>query len=155
MKTQHEKNWTCEACVILAGTDASSGHSVMKNALFPRSEWSQYFPRSEWSQYVSQNSEHHVRMVAQSRRERMVAHDIADTSIWSPVLVIWRSFFERSVPIIIVVLGPPVVPIDEIQVEPCLMMAAFIRWSQAKCFFVGWRMHHACALSKNDENPVV
>ena len=35
-------------------------------------------------------------------------------------------------PIIVIVLGPPVVPIDEIQVEPCLMMAALIGWSQAK-----------------------
>ena len=39
-----------------------------------------------------------------------------------------------NVPIIIVVLGPPVVPIDNIQVEPRLMIAALIGWSQAKRF---------------------
>ena len=37
-------------------------------------------------------------------------------------------------PITVVVLGPPVVPIYEIQVKPCLMMAALIGWSQAECF---------------------
>ena len=44
-----EKNGTCKARVILAGTDASLGHSVMKNAVFSRSEWSQYDDESEWS----------------------------------------------------------------------------------------------------------
>ena len=36
--------------------------------------------------------------------------------------------------IIVVVLGPPVVPIDEILVEPCIMMAALIGWTQAESF---------------------
>ena len=31
-ETRHRKKWTSEACIILAGTDASSGHSVMKKA---------------------------------------------------------------------------------------------------------------------------
>ena len=37
-------------------------------------------------------------------------------------------------PIVVVVLGPSVVPIYEIQVKPCLVMAALIGWSQAECF---------------------
>ena len=104
----------------------------MKNALFPRSEWSQSDDESEWSRMFRKI----VNIMcewSQLRRERMVAHDFANTSFWSPESAIWRSFFEGNVPIIIV-LGPPVVPIDEIQVEPCLMMAALIGWSQTNCF---------------------
>ena len=82
MKTRHEKNWTRQTCVIFAGTDASSGHSVMKNALFPRSERSQF---DDESTHVSKNSEHHVRLVAQLRRERMVTHNLADMPFLSSV----------------------------------------------------------------------
>ena len=35
--------------------------------------------------HVSRNSEHHVRMVAQLRREGMVAHDFASTSFLGPL----------------------------------------------------------------------
>ena len=31
----------------------------------------------------------------------------------------------------------------------------FDRWDVNRAFSVGWRMHHANALSKNGENPVV
>ena len=55
-------------------------------------------------------------------------------------------------PIMVVVLGPPVVPIDEIQVEPCLMMAALIGWSRAECFSWDGEGTMTCALSKIDEN---
>ena len=65
------------------------------------------FPVGEWSQYD-------------------------DMYEWSHIYD--GSFFKGNVPIIIVVLGPRVVPSYEIQVEPCLMMTALISWSQTKCF---------------------
>ena len=40
---------TCQARIILAGTDAASGRLTMKNAWFPVGEWSQYDDMYEWS----------------------------------------------------------------------------------------------------------
>ena len=48
-------------------------------------------------------------------------------------LVACRSFFERDVPIIVVLLGPPVAPIDTVQMKPGFMMATLISRSQAEC----------------------
>ena len=48
-----------------------------------------------------------------------------------------------NVPIIIVLIGPVVAPIDKVQMKPCFMMATLISRSQAECF------------SKFDGNPVV
>ena len=40
--------------------------------------------------HVSQNSEHHVRMVAQLRRERTVAHDLANTSFGISIVILTK-----------------------------------------------------------------
>ena len=42
MKTGHEKKKrTSEGNIVLAGTDASPGHLVMRKAWIPKSEWPQ------------------------------------------------------------------------------------------------------------------
>ena len=85
----------------------------------------------------SQRIDERVRMVAQSQRERMVAHDIADAPFLLPVMMWCRTLFEQnsSVRFFVMLLG--IAPIDEIQVEPCLMMAALIGWTQAESFAWG------------------
>ena len=83
---------------------------------------------------VSQNSEHHVRMVAQLRRERMVAHDFANTSFLVPEITSCRYFNEGNVPIMVALRGPSVSPFDEIQMKTSFMMATLISRSQAKSF---------------------
>ena len=65
------------------------------------------------------------------------------------------SFFQGNVLLINVLLGPPVVPIHEVQMKPCFVKATFDRWDVNQAFSVGRRMRHAYALSKNGENPVV
>ena len=58
-------------------------------------------------------------------------------------------------PIIVVVLGPPVVPIDEKPGGAMSHDGSFDRLVSIQVSFVGWRMHHAYALSKIDVNSVV
>ena len=57
--------------------------------------------------------------------------------------------------LLINVLRGPVVPISRNPDEATFRDGSFDRWDVNKAFSVGWRMHHAYALSKNVENPVV
>ena len=50
-------------------------------------------------------------------------------------------------PIMVALLGPSVAPVDEVH------DGSFDHSVSSQVFFVGWRMHHACALSKIDQNP--
>ena len=50
--------------------------------------------------HVSQNSEHHLQMVAQLRWERLVAHNLTDMSFLSTGWRIRRSLFEANVPVV-------------------------------------------------------
>ena len=65
-------------------------------------------------------------MVAQSRCERVVAQYFADVTIWSSISRPLWSFLEANVPVVVSLMVPLITPIDEIQVEPRLMMAALI-----------------------------
>ena len=65
-------------------------------------------------------------MVAQSRWERVVAQYFADVTIWSSISRPLWSFLEANVPVVVSLMVPLITPIDEIQVEPRLMMAALI-----------------------------
>ena len=66
---------------------------------------------------------HHVRTVAHLRRERMVAHDFADTSFF-----VLRGKCAEQNPL----LGPSVAPVDEVLMKPRFVMAALIIQSQAE-----------------------
>ena len=65
-------------------------------------------------------------MVANSGRERVVAQHIADMTFLSSISRTRRPFFEANVPIIMGLMIPLVVPINEMQVKPCLMVATLI-----------------------------
>ena len=82
--------------------------------------------------HVSQNIEQRVRMVAQLRGGQMVAHDFTDTSFLLPMMTWRKTFFEGNVSTVFTLRFPSVAPVDEIQMEPCLMIATLISWSQAK-----------------------
>ena len=56
----------------------------------------------------------------------MVAHDIADASFLLPVMMRRRTFFQEN--------SSRALPIDEFEVEPCLVVAALIGRAQAWSF---------------------
>ena len=61
----------------------------------------------------------------------------------------------RSLPIMVALPGPSVAPVDAIQDEAMFHDGNFDQSVASQVVFVGWRMHHACALSNIDRNPVV
>ena len=67
-----------------------------------------------------------ARMVAISRRKRMVAHCIADVPFMFAVMARLRPFFEEDLLIMFLTLGLYVVPPDKVEVEPCFVVAALI-----------------------------
>ena len=73
-----------------------------------------------------------VQVVARSRGEHMVVHNITDPPLLRSLLRWSRTFFEGKVSTVFTVRFPSVAPVDEIQMKPCLMMATLIRWSQAE-----------------------
>ena len=102
----------------------SSGHFVMMDESCKR--------RHERTNVV--NRDINVQMVARSRRERMVAHNITDPPLLHPLMRSRRTLFEENSSVMRIMLRTSVAPIDEIQVEPCLMMAALIGRAQALSF---------------------
>ena len=74
-----------------------------------------------------------ARMVAISRRKRMVANTIADTPSLLAVMVRRRQFFQEAL-IMFLTLGLYVMPPDKVEVEPCFVVAALIRRAQAQDF---------------------
>ena len=97
----------------------------------------------------------HVRMVAQLGRERMVAHDFANT-----------SFFGSRMNNLQLVLGGKCADHGRLAWTKCSSSRrspdeAMFHDDNAdhsvssRVFFVGWRMHHAYSLSKSVENPVM
>ena len=76
--------------------------------------------------HVSQNNKHHVRMVAQLRRQRVVAHEFTHTSFRIPVSAFRGSFFQGNEWLVRILPGPRVAPINKIQVQPRLVMADFV-----------------------------
>ena len=85
--------------------------------------WSQIVIRSLREDVQILHMETFVQMVARPWRERMVAHDFADTSFLVPIWTRRRTFFEENSSVMLLMLRLSAAPIDEIQVEPCLMMA--------------------------------
>ena len=59
----------------------------------------------------------------------MVAHDIAGAPFLLAVLVRHRTLLEWTSSVMLIMLCLSAAPIDEIQVEPCLMMATLISWT--------------------------
>ena len=98
----------------------------MVYASFQWSDGSQFYEESEWSLMFHKNSEHHVRMVAQLLRERMVAHDLANSSFGifkAPSAgrsLNENAWFVRMLP------GPRFAPINKIQMKPRFVMAALV-----------------------------
>ena len=72
--------------------------------------------------HVSHNIEQGVRMVAQKRGERMVAHNITDPPLLRSLLRRRRTFFVENSSIMFTLWFPSIAPVDEIQMKPCLMM---------------------------------
>ena len=71
----------------------------------------------------------------------MVAHNITNPPHLRPLD---RALFEENSSVRFFVMWFRVAPIDEIQVEPCLMMATLIGWPQAESFaWDGERTVHA------------
>ena len=85
----------------------------------------------------------------------MVAHDFANTSLLGPVRTIYKTFFERNVPFIIVFSGPGIAPVNKFEMKPCSAMATLIGWTWTKGFARNGKKRRACSLSKIDQNPVV
>ena len=67
-----------------------------------------------------------TQVVAQSRRERLVAQNFADVTFWSSISRARWSFLEANVPVVVSLIVPLVLPIDEMQMKPRLMVAALI-----------------------------
>ena len=67
-----------------------------------------------------------AQVVAQSRRERVVAQYFADVTFLSSISRTRWSFLEANVPFVLSLMVPFVIPIDEMQIKPRLMMAALI-----------------------------
>ena len=59
-------------------------------------------------------------------RERVVAQNFADVTFLSSVSRTRWSFLEANVPVVVSLMVPFVIPIDEMQMKPPLMMAALI-----------------------------
>ena len=75
-----------------------------------------------------------ARMVATSRRKRMVAPSIADVPFLFAVMVRRRTFFQEDPSIMFLTLGLYIMPPDKVEVEPCFMVAALISRAQAQGF---------------------
>ena len=75
-----------------------------------------------------------ARMVAISRRKRMVAHNIADVPFLFAVMLRRRLFFQEDPSIVLLTLGLYIMPPDKVEVEPCFVVAAVISQAQAHDF---------------------
>ena len=67
-------------------------------------------------------------------RQRMVAHNIADTPSLLTVMERRRPFFQEDPLIMFLTLGLYVMPPDKVEVEPCSVVAALIGRAQAQDF---------------------
>ena len=75
-----------------------------------------------------------AQVVAHSCRERVVAQHIADmTFVSSKARTRW-SFLGANVPVAVSLMVPFVIPVDEVQMKPRLMMAALITGAQTESF---------------------
>ena len=61
-------------------------------------------------------------MVAMSRRERMVAHDITDVPFLFAIKVRRRTLFQEDPSIVPFPLLLNVLPFDEVEVKPCFVV---------------------------------
>ena len=59
----------------------------------------------------------------------MVAQHFADVTFLSSISRTRWSFLEADVPVVVSLMVPFVVPIDEMQMKPRHMMTALITWS--------------------------
>ena len=90
-----------------------------------------------------------ARMVAISRRKRMVAHNITDVSFLFAVMVRRRTFFQEDPSIVFLTVGQFLAPPDKVEVEPCFAVAALIRRADAKSFMVNGK----CSVKPNFPVP--
>ena len=56
----------------------------------------------------------------------MVAQYFVDVAFWSSISGARRPFLKANVPVVVSLMVPFVVPIDEMQMKPRVMMAALI-----------------------------
>ena len=70
-----------------------------------------------------------AQVVARSRRERMVAQNFTDATFLSSISRTRWSFLKANVPVVVSLMVPCVIPMDELQMKPRLMMTALITCS--------------------------
>ena len=80
---------------------------------------------------VAGRSHGRARMVAASRRKRMVAHNIADTPSLLAVMVRGRHFFQEDPLIVLLTMGLHVLPSDNVEVKPRFVVTALISGAHA------------------------
>ena len=68
------------------------------------------------------------------RRQRMVAHNVADVSFLFAVVVRRRAFFQEDPSIAFFVVRLFVAPIDKVEVEPGFVMATLLSRADTKSF---------------------
>ena len=90
-----------------------------------------------------------ARMVATSRRKRMVAHNITDVHLLFAVMVRRRTFFQEDPAIVFLTLELFIVPPNKVEVEPCFVVAALISQADAKSF----TRNGKCAMLTNFQCP--
>ena len=56
----------------------------------------------------------------------MVAQNFADVTFLSSISITRWSFLEANVPVVVSLMIPFVIPIDEMEMKPRLMMAALV-----------------------------
>ena len=74
------------------------------------------------------------RMVASSRRQRMVARNITDVSFVFAVMARRRAFFQEDPSIVSFAVWLFVAPFDKVKVEPGFVMATLVSRADAKSF---------------------
>ena len=63
-----------------------------------------------------------------------------------------RTFCEANVPVVASLMDQFVVPIEEVQMKPRLILAALITWRVNRELVEERKMHHVYSLSKSAEN---
>ena len=109
-----------DTLVAVKREEASSGHLVRTYALFAL--------KGRRITYVTSAK---GRLL---RRQRMVAHNVADVPFVSAVMLRRRTFFQEDPSIVFLTVRLFVVPPDKVEVEPGFVVAALISRADTKSF---------------------
>ena len=83
----------------------------------------------------------------------MVAQYLANVRFGSSISRIRSTFCEANVPVVVSLMVPLITPVNEVQMKPRLMMAAFeFFWRVKPRACRGFEKHHAHSPSRSAEN---